>query len=292
MTRGLLALGAGIALTTVSAMLGLAGASAQSLGEAPNAFEIASVKRSNQASPVSLNVSPGGRFTATGITLRRLIMYAYNVGAPLTSGGDSWVDSERFDIVAKPPEGSIPDSVGRQLQLNGKNGRGLGWMATGDNESAQRLRRMLQTLLADRFQLRLRKETKEMPVYALVVGRNGARVQESKIESSPQVSFVMGQLTFRSTPISFLVTMLTELTGRRVLDETGLKSNYDFKLQWTPDEIQRPGAGAANPATVQPEFPDPSLFTALQEQLGLKLDSTRGAVQILIVDHAERPSEN
>jgi uncharacterized protein (TIGR03435 family) len=118
--------------------------------------------------------------------------------------------------------------VGRQLELIGQKNRRLGWMANADNESARRLRRMVQSLLAERFQLKTHPETKEMGVYILQPAKNGPKIQEATAESSPKVSFVMGQLTFRSTPISFLITLLTELTGRKVVDETGLKGNYDF----------------------------------------------------------------
>jgi uncharacterized protein (TIGR03435 family) len=255
------------------------------------AFEVASVKRGVQTAGASLAVSPGGRFTATGITLRRLIMYAYNVGSALTSGGGSWVDSEKYEIVAKAPEGSIPDLVGRQLELIGQKSGGLGWMANADNESARRLRQMVQTLLAERFQLKTHPETKEMGVYILQPAKNGPKIHEASAESSPRVSFVMGELTFRSTPISFLVTLLTELTGRKVLDETGLKGNYDFSLQWMPDRAAR---GATPPGNGAPsaDLSGPSLFTAVQEQLGLRLEPAKRAVEALVIDHAERPTEN
>src|SRR5579872_5442560 len=126
----------------VSIEIAMLHANAQSARSANNqfAFEVASIKRTDQNAPTSLVVSPGGRFTATGIKLRRLLMYSYNIGSDQISGAPAWADSEKYEIFAKAPEGSIPDFVGRQLELVGQTGRGLGWMANADNESARRLR--------------------------------------------------------------------------------------------------------------------------------------------------------
>jgi uncharacterized protein (TIGR03435 family) len=291
MSRRTVALGL---LAAVSIEIAMLHADAQTARGADDqfAFEVASIKRSDQNAPISLVVSPGGRFIATGIKLRRLLMYSYNIGSDQISGAPAWADSEKYEIFAKAPEGSIPDSVGRQLELVGQTGRGLGWMANADNESARRLRGMVQSLLGERFQLKAHTETREMGVYVLQPAKNGSRIREAAAESSPKVSFVMGQLTFQSTPISFLVTLLTELTGRKVLDETGLKGNYDFSLRWMPDRVpQQPAAPPRDGASPQ-EFSGPSLFTAVQEQLGLKLTPTKGPVEVLVIDHIERPTEN
>src|SRR5262249_2933693 len=114
---------------------------------------------------------------------------------------------------------------------------------------------------------------------------------ESQSENAPHVSFTMGQLTFQNAPMSFLITILTELSGRPVLNQTGLAGQYDFNLRWTPDRDFWRSQGANEPAP-QPHLSAPSLFTALQEQLGLKLEPAKGPVQVLVIDHVERPSEN
>ena len=101
----------------------------------------------------------------------------------------------------------------------------------------------------------------------------------------------MGQLTFQNAPMTFLITILTELNGRPVLNQTGLTGQYDFTLQWTLDQNFRRAAAGNEPA-VEPDLSGPSLFTALQEQLGLKLEPGKGPVQVLVIDHVERPSEN
>jgi uncharacterized protein (TIGR03435 family) len=281
-------------LAAVSIQIGVSHANAQSARSTDNqsAFEVASIKRTDLNAPISLVVSPGGRFTATGIKLRRLLMYSYNIGSDQISGAPNWANSEKYDIFAKAPEGSIPDFVGRQLELVGQTGRGLGWMANADNESARRLRGMVQSLLAERFQLKIHTETKEVGVYVLQSAKNGPKIREAAAESSPKVSFVMGQLTFQSTPISFLVTLLTELTGRKVLDETGLKGNYDFSLQWMPDRVSQQPVAPPRDGVSPQEFSGPSLFSAVQEQLGLKLTPTKGPVEVLVIDHVERPTEN
>jgi uncharacterized protein (TIGR03435 family) len=105
---------------------------------------------------------------------------------------------------------------------------------------------MVQTLLAERFRLKVRYETREISVYALRPAKDGSRIHESAAETAPRVGFVIGKLTFQSTPISFLVTLLTELTRRKVLDETGLKGNYDFTLERSPD---RPAPKPASDST-------------------------------------------
>jgi uncharacterized protein (TIGR03435 family) len=256
-------------------------------------FEVASVKRSEPTSRLALDYSPSGRFTATGMTMKRLIMWAYNLGTPAVSGGASWVDSksDKYDIVAKAPNGSITGAVGKGMELGGDTARGLSWMVAWETPGGRQLRSMVQALLADRFQLKVHSETRQLSVYNLVLGKNGPRFHEAQSESAPRVSFTMGQLTFQNAPLTFLITILTELNGRPVLDQTALTGQYDFTLRWTPDRDFR-RAEAGNESAAQPDLSDPSLFTALQEQLGLKLEPAKGPVQVLVIDHVERPSEN
>ena len=187
---------------------------------------------------------------------------------------------------------------------------------------------MLQSLLADRFKLKLRHETKELPAYALVVAKGGPKLQAAKPGSDfkgikgaegrvqrGKMTFGMGELTIPDEPLSMLARMLSQQLGRPVLDQTGLEGKYDCTLKWTPGQGEGmigmgPGGGGPEPGkgmvgTREPEDgspqlgspppPDmsgPSIFTAIQEQLGLRLESTKGPVEILVVDHVERPTEN
>jgi uncharacterized protein (TIGR03435 family) len=171
---------------------------------------------------------------------------------------------------------------------------------------------MIQSLLADRFKLKLIHETKELPAYALVVAKNGPKLHEAKPDDTypngikgpdgqghPQMMRMgPGELTGQGLSMASLVHLLSQQLGRNVLDHTGLKDKYDFTLKWAPEpgegmmlrgpEGGNPGAESAPPA----ESSGPSIFTAIQEQMGLKLESTKAPAEVLVIDHVERPSEN
>jgi uncharacterized protein (TIGR03435 family) len=169
---------------------------------------------------------------------------------------------------------------------------------------------MVQSLLADRFSLRLSHKTEILPIYALVIAKTGAKLQESKpsenyssgakrhVGEEGEFSMSQGQLTAQGFSIEGLVWLLSRSLGRPVLDQTGLRGNYDFTLQWTPDEGHGSMANVqtdGGPGTVAPPLPGssgPSIFTAIQEQLGLKLEPTKGPLDVIVIDHVERPSEN
>ncbi len=271
-------------------------------------FEVATVKPNRSADRmVMIQNGAGGRFVAKNVSLKMLMRMAYKVQDFQISGGPAWISSERYDIEAKPESPSIDDM--RKL--------------TDEQREAfmeqQRLR--LQALLADRFQLKLHPETKELPVYALVIAKNGPKLQESKIEpagsepppnpagskgSVPRfkgqgMRMGRGELSGQSAPISILADTLSNQIGRTVIDKTGLKGRYDFTLKWTPDETQGqmfkgPGDGGEgrppSDAAPTPDASGPSVFTAIQEQLGLKLESQKGPVQVLVIDQVEKPTEN
>jgi bla regulator protein blaR1 len=272
--------------------------STQTTAAALPSFEVASIKP-NRAGDMRIGIMiRPGRFTTTGATTKLLIGYAYNAKDFQISGGPSWINSDKYDIDAKEE-----DSVVAELEK------------LPPEQRADQIRLMVRSLLADRFKLTLSHETKELPVYALVVAKNGPKLHETKPEDTypngtknpdgsvqhpgmGMMRFGGGQLTGQGVPIENLVHMLSQQLGRDVLDQTGLKGKYDFTLQWTPDQSQRgmfggPKGGAPGPDSPPPPDPNgPSIFTALQEQLGLKLESTKGPVEILIIDHVEKPSEN
>lgn len=258
-------------------------------------FEVASIKpdRSGDMN-ISIMFRPGG-FRATGIPVKQLITLAYNVKDFQVSGGPAWINSDKFDIEAKEPA-----SVAEEMPK------------LPPDQRAELSRSMLQSLLADRFKLKLNRQTKELPAYALVVAKNGPKLHEAKPDDSSfhgikgpddhgqrqMMSMGPGELIGQALGVSGLAHLLSEQLGRDVLDQTGLKGIYDFTLKWTPEqggpmtlrgpEGANPGADSAPPA----EASGPSIFTAIQEQLGLKLESTKGPTEVLVIDHIERPSEN
>jgi len=243
-------------------------------GQAPStapAFEVASIKPAPPGGRgMSLNIG-GGRFRTENVPLRMLITFAYDLRDHQLSGGPGWINDDRFDIVAKPD----------RPVANGLEG-------------APVMRQMVQALLADRFHLVTHKETKELPVYALVVAKGGARMKESAPESKgPSFRMGRGQLDASKAKMSMFVNILANQLGRTVLDKTELTGDYDFKLEFTPDAGQPMPGKDLPPGVELPPPPDgPSLFTALTEQLGLKLEPTKGPVEVLVIDGAQKPTEN
>jgi uncharacterized protein (TIGR03435 family) len=239
------------------------------LAQAPApAFEVATIKPSPDLMQWSgFQFPDGGRFEASHVTVKAMIAFAYDVRDFYVSGGPGWAGSDRFEIVAKTDPNSTP---------------------------AQR-RAMLQSLLEERFKLAVRHETKEATVYQLVVAKDGVKssgLQESSGKMGG-IRFVgRGQIEGIGNPMRGLANYLQTLLDQVVVDKTGLTANYDYKLSWTPDESQagKPGAQAGLPDATEPG--GASIFTALQEQLGLKLEGTKGPVETLVIDHVEKPGEN
>jgi uncharacterized protein (TIGR03435 family) len=224
-------------------------------------FEVATVKSANPNDPgTMLNWRDAGHahgFVAENFSLRQLITAAYGIRDHQLTGGPGWIGSDRFDIVGKPER---PEDV-------------------------KVLRLMLQALLADRFHLTIHRDTREMPVYFLVVAKGGAKLRQSAPGSvGAGQSGGAGWFKASNNPIGDFAQTLAGMVSRSVIDRTGLTGQYDFRLDYAPDVIARPDAGNA------PE--KPSLFTALHEQLGLKLEPGRAPVEMFVVDRAEKPSEN
>jgi bla regulator protein blaR1 len=226
-----------------------------------------------------------GQLTATYITVQDLIREAYGVDVTQISGAPNYVTADKYDIEAKM-DGSAADAI-RKLS---------------PDQRELEMQRMLQTLLADRFKLTLHRETKDLPVYEMVIAENGPHLQEAKpgdtypngIKGPDGRSMPglfrggPGELTGQGVPIGVLAKALTQRLGRNVLDKTGLAGNYDFTLRWTPND-----GGPAPDNTVTPESSgSAAIFAAIQEQLGLKLEPQSAPIQILVIDHVEQPSEN
>jgi len=298
-SRKLLLCAAGLMAVALPIVVGLMNATqsqAQSQGESPSAltpaYEVIKVKQDMSGGEMfSLFDTPDG-LTATGATLQMLIRAAYDVEDNQIAGAPA-LTAQKYDIEAK-----IDKSVFDDLQKSSDQGK-------------MERRRMLQALLADRFKLALHRETKELPVYMLVIAKNGPKLQSSKpgdtypngIKGSdgrghPDMMLAgSGWLTGQGLPMAGLVRLLSQQLGRIVLDKTGLMGNYDFTMRWTPNNGQLPmskgteGTQQATENTLPSETSGPSIFTAIQEQLGLELKSQTAPVGILVIDHAETPSE-
>jgi uncharacterized protein (TIGR03435 family) len=213
------------------------------------------------------------RFYATGFTLQALVAAAYSLTPRAISGGAAWTDSDRYDILASTP-GNIQPNQDEQMT-------------------------MLRKLLTDRFQLAFHRESKELPVFTITVAKGGSKLKPSaappgKLPELVNVIYpeekggVHVKLPARNaTMAQFAEEMQRAVVDRAVVDQTGLSGSYDFDLEWTPDDSQ---FGGKLPRSA--ESTKPSLFVALQEQLGLRLDATRGPVLALVIDRVERPSEN
>jgi bla regulator protein blaR1 len=243
-------------------------------------FEVASIKPSAPNSGLKVDFAAGGKLFITNATLRFLIKIAYDIGDDQLAGGPGWIGSRRFDVAATPerslggdPKSMAPDQI---LVFH------------------KPVRLRLQRLLADRFQLQLRRESTPMPIFALVVARGGPKkLTATKSTGDPQLKFGNGVLNAIGVNMATFAKFLSEgQTGRPVLDMTGLKGKYDFHLEWAPDTSRNalPADGAANQQPA--DAGGISIFTALQQQLGLKLDARTDAADRLAVVRAELPSAN
>ena len=251
--------------------------------QAPQTFEVVSIKPSNAVDErTSSMVQPGGRYTATNVTLKMLVKTAYGVHDDQVVGGPDWTRADRFDIVAKAV-GNPPTSVFRD-----------------------QARLMLRAALADRFKLTLRPERREIQVYALVLardeGRFGPQLRRSNeaecggpaksvpaapgaAEPSPEMPCASGfsrsaHVGARALDFSTLVTSLATWTDRVVVDRSGLTGKFDWDLQWTPEPLS---PDATRPMGL-------SIFTAVREQLGLKLEPVRVETDVLVITNVERPT--
>jgi uncharacterized protein (TIGR03435 family) len=238
--------------------------------QARTEFEVTSVKPNKSAERrFGITPSPGGRLRATNASLKQLINVAYQIPDFRITGNSGWMNTDRFDIEAK----AAGDPPREQMQL------------------------MLQSLLANRFKLVVHRETKELPTYELQVAKSGPKVKEGKCVGEPGpdnpcggfTASIWGHMLARAASMSQLSQFLSSLQSRVVVDKTGLTGEYDMELTWTPDELL---TGPGDPGQTPPDPNGPSIFTALQEQLGLHLEPAKGPVEILVIDRAEKPSEN
>jgi uncharacterized protein (TIGR03435 family) len=227
------------------------------------AFEVASIKPNRSAEGMSSIRASVGRVSMQNVSLKKVMLNAYDIpdDREYMIDGPGWLTTEHFDIEATFP---------------------------ADTKEPQ-VRRMIQTLLAERFKLALHRETRQMPVYSLVVAKNGPKIHTVE-DGQARTSSGPGRLEATKITMQKLADLLGRGAGAPVIDATGLQGVFNFTLEWSPDEA--PGMATTDGGSAGGTA-GPSLFTALQEQLGLKLEGAKGPVEILIVDQIEKaPTEN
>lgn len=250
---------------------------------APLTFEVASIKPTAPDSRTTFQGQPDGGLRWTSVSVKTLLETAYNVRGFQISGGPAWIDTDRYDIIAKSEHSAssenLPDDPRKMTSDQRK---------TYQEQTGERLR----ALMTERFHLSVHRETKEQPVYALVVSKDGPKLQPAKEGSRGLIWMGPGQITGEGAGIDKALTRVLEnIFGRPVIDKTGLTGKFDFKLEWTPDTSRDggpPGLDAQPPSGPN----GPSIFTAVQEQLGLRLESEKGPAEMIVIDRVEKPSEN
>lgn len=229
------------------------------------AYDVVSVKVDKSGSGHWDLDSRDGRYSANNVSLKNLVSSAYGMKEDLISGIPGWANSARFDLQAKIVD---PDLVALKKL------------------SPEQEQSLLKPVLADRFQLRAHTETKILPVFDLVLAKGGPKFKPTSPDDPSgkggSISIHNAALTAHAIPMQFLARSLSSQMHRMVIDKTGLAGRFDLSFTWTP--AYGPGA--------TPEDSESSIFTALQEQLGLKLRSAKGPVETLVIDHVEMPSEN
>jgi uncharacterized protein (TIGR03435 family) len=259
-------------------------------------FEVATIKPNNtDAAPGAMTMEDG--INMTNIPLRILLGIAFGMGGDRITGGPAWIN-DRYDISAKM-DSSVADALKKMNPMDRRLAR----------------QRMMQELLAERCKIVFHRETKELPAYMLVVAKGGPKLQESKpTAANPDGSAgtgtiqfgANGLITFQAMPLTSLIQVLSLQAGRAVVDQTGLTGRYDFTWQFNLNVNPSGASGGSQPSgggsgggapggassAVAADPDAPSLFTVIQEQLGLKLESGKGPVEIIVIDHIERPSGN
>jgi uncharacterized protein (TIGR03435 family) len=238
--------------------------------DASPSFEVATIKPSKPDTPGKGIAVRGRQFSTLNTSLGDLLSFAYGLHARQITGGPAWLETEKYDLSGQP------DGDGQPNEKQWKT--------------------MIQKLLADRFKLTFHRDKKDLAVYAIVVDKAGQKLTTSEGDPNglPGLIFrALGVLPARNASIADLAGVLQSVVlDRPVVDQTNLPGRFDFTLTWTPDESQFSAMGVKVPAPTGDAAAPPGLFTAITEQLGLKLESTRAPVDVLVVDRVEKPSDN
>jgi uncharacterized protein (TIGR03435 family) len=237
-------------------------------------FEVATIKPSKPEERFSIRLNRSGMVDTTATTLSDLIKFAYDVHPKQISGAPAWVEAEKFTVSAKPDTAGIPN--------------------------VDQMKAMMQKLLADRFGLAFHRDKKELSVYAITVAKGGPKLEKETNNPVPVPGFgglpQRGFMVRNATITEFATVMQAQFMEQPVVDQTELgTTRYNFTLKWTPDPSQRQLGGGPD-APAQAPVPDadapPDLFTAMQQQLGLKLGTAKAPVDVLVIDKVEKPSDN
>src|SRR5579863_2374698 len=236
------------------------------------AFEVATIKPSDPAKPGQIITLRGAEVITTNVTVHDLINLAYWLHPKQLTGGPAWMESEKYDMAGKPDAPGQPN--------------------------VDQMKMMIQKLLADRFQLKFHFEKRDLSAYAVTITKAGAKIIRSQDDPKGLPGFNFGRtpsgttLTFRNSPMSQVTAVLQNFLDKPVVDQSGLSERYDFTLTFTLDPAQMARLGG--PPIPAAENPDaaPDVFTAFQQQLGLKLESTKAPVDVMVIDKVEKPSEN
>ena len=260
---------------------GAAPVAAGSHSEAPAispVFDVAAIRQKNSDHTARSHIysSPGdGSFRAINVPMKMLLQFAFGLPETRIFGGPEWLSSIKFDVDAKAD--STVDA--RMSTLSG-------------DEAKLEKQKMVRALLADRFKLIYHMETRELPIYSLVQAKGGSKLQPSKSNGTTVDSW-NNKIDVRGgdNTVALLAEELSKRLGRVVIDKTGIQGRYDILLSWTPDDgtVSPSNAGSGISASADS---GPSIFTAIQEQLGLKLESQRGPVQVLVIDNIDMPTAN
>jgi bla regulator protein blaR1 len=256
----------------------------QGSNSARPSFEVASIKPNNSGSRDSNTAThDGGYLSATNVTLKLLIMQSYGLQDFQISGGPDWMNTATFDVQARAAEGTVPPRITQP-----------------DPTQPSTIQLMMQSLLEERFRVRSHSETRELPVYMLSIGKEGPKLKAA-VEGLPGPQGLSpGSMQWNGSngkvevvgsaiPIKTLAAGLSQQLQRPVIDNTNLKGTFDVVLNCQVPTVVSGGGPELAPIA---EADGPSIFTAVQEQLGLKLESSKGPVEVLLIDSVERPSEN
>lgn len=236
-------------------------------------FDAVSIKPSDPLSnTMHIGIGPSGSFEASGVNLMSLIAQAYNVRGFQIAGGTGWMVDDKYTIVTKDearnPGGAEPSAMGDAQRM----------------QAEDRLMAKVRAMLADRFQLKVHRETREMPVYLLTIAKGGLRMQAAPEDGHNDAGLnafrtneARAGVVGKRLPMDVLTRFLSNQVARTVVDQTGLTGKYDFRLVYSPEMGDMAG---------------PSIFTAVQEQLGLKLEAGKGPEEVVVIDRAQKPTEN
>ncbi len=236
--------------------------------KADPSFEVATIKLGEPNSPGKNFGGPPGKFQTRNTTLNDLLMFAYQIQIKQIIGAPGWAESEKFDIIAKQ------DTPGQATEAQ--------------------TRAMMQKLLVARFGLKFHMDKKELPAYVLSVAKGGPKLEKSEGDPNTPSAFFfrqLGNLTFRNITMEGFSKWMQTVLDRPVVNHTDLQGRFDGKLKWNPDETQFAVFGVKVTPSDAPDAP-PDLYKAIQEQIGLRLDAGKPNVDVMVVDHVEKPSEN